>query len=289
MTVRLVGEVRSNYQGFERLIVLHEKLRAAPGHQHALDLARCSWMDANMCAVLGVLLSIHSPPVTIGAVRPRLEEILQKNRFFQHMGFARPSRRDTYRTTIEFRRFERTAIRDFMAYLTEQFKGKGLPEMTPALRRKFRASIAELFHNAMEHSETQYGVFACGQLFPTSKRVDFTVADAGVGMRERIRRDTGQSFSPPDAILWALKHTTRRRQAGKPGGLGLKLIQEFIRLNGGVIQIASDAGYWRFSRGTQETKSFSAPFPGTVVNIEINTADTQSYRLTSEIDPGDIF
>ena len=32
-----------------------------------------------------------------------------------------------------------------------------------------------------------------------------------------------------------------------------------------------------------------ADFPGTVVNLEINTADTSSYQLTSEISPDNIF
>ncbi|MGE3978889.1 MAG: hypothetical protein AB7F94_15080 [Nitrospira sp.] len=33
----------------------------------------------------------------------------------------------------------------------------------------------------------------------------------------------------------------------------------------------------------------SAPFPGTVVNVEINTADRRSYALTSEVKEADIF
>ena len=69
----------------------------------------------------------------------------------------------------------------------------------------------------------------------------------------------------------------------------MKLIKDFINLNKGKLQIASDAGYWSFQLGKFETKRFSMPFPGTVVNIEINTADKQSYRLASEIDPSNIF
>ena len=137
---------------------------------------------------------------------------------------------------------------------------------------------------------TQLGIFACGQFFPNGQRLDFSVADLGIGMCANIREETGLALTPEAAIAWAVEgtNTTRRRQDGRPGGLGLKIIRDFIRLNGGSIQIASDAGYWKAQGDREETLRFERPFPGTVVNIEINTADTHSYRLSTEIEPGDI-
>lgn len=218
-----------------------------------------------------------------------LTDILQKNGFLPNFGFDRPRKPDTFGTTIEYRRFEPTAVRDFKAYVARQFEGKGLPEMTPALGKRFRESIAELFENAMEHSETQHGIFTCGQRYPKKNRLDFTVADLGIGIRRRVWSSTGQNLMAEQAIAWAVSgdNTTRQPGAGRPGGLGLKLIKEFINLNGGSIQIVSDRGYWRFQKGQEELRRFDTPFPGTVVNIEINTADTQRYRLP-DIDPADI-
>jgi len=45
------------------------------------------------------------------------------------------------------------------------------------------------------------------------------------------------------------------------------------------------------SQGQVYKNRFKAPFPGTIVNIEINTSDAQSYCLESEeiIDAKDIF
>jgi len=81
-------------------------------------------------------------------------------------------------------------------------------------------------------------------------------------------------------------NTTRQSESG---GLGLKLIREFIVHNNGRIVIVSDAGYWELQGGQVTKKRFDCPFPGTVVLIEINTADTKSYALKSEIDPNNIF
>jgi len=82
-------------------------------------------------------------------------------------------------------------------------------------------------------------------------------------------------------------NTTKRGQV--PGGLGLKLLCEFIDLNDGYIQIVSDAGYWRRENGKTVTAQLRHPFPSTVVGMEINTADTNSYELASGLSAVDIF
>jgi hypothetical protein len=60
-------------------------------------------------------------------------------------------------------------------------------------------------------------------------------------------------------------------------------------LNGGRIQIVSDAEYWKREKGEIFTARLDQPFPGTVVSVEINTADKQSYALTHELSETDIF
>ena len=77
--------------------------------------------------------------------------------------------------------------------------------------------------------------------------------------------------------------------AAAPAGLGLKLLKEFITLNKGRLQIVSDSGYWCLDRGAAMVAALPFEFPGTVVAIEINTADRQSYALSSEVDDTDIF
>ena len=66
-----------------------------------------------------------------------------------------------------------------------------------------------------------------------------------------------------------------------PGGLGLKLLREFVRLNEGRIQIVSDRGYWECDTNGENAVRMEQSFPGTVV-LEINTADTKSSYLKSE-------
>ena len=288
MRAALEGEIRSNFEGFSALTRLYAHIAESHEDWLFVDMSRCEWMDANMCAPLGAILCAKDfDQVEISGMRAGLKEILRKNGFLEKLGVGTRAF-DTYSTTIEFCRFDRPDIRHFMDYVRGEFRGKGLPDMTEELRREFRRSIAELFLNAAEHSETERGVFTCGQLFPNLNRLNFSVADLGIGMRERILRDTGQAMSAPKAIWWAVRHTTRKAEKGRPGGLGLKLIREFINLNGGTIQIVSDRGYWEFHSGQEMLKQLECPFLGTVVNIQIDTADTKSYSLSPEHDPIDI-
>ena len=269
---------------------LWDEMRQARATDLELDLGPCGWLDANMCAPLGAILTADGRGVTPLNMRRGLQEILQKSGFFDSLGFDLPRLADVHGTTIEFKRFPTTETGAFRGYVADQFVGKGLPPMTRALRRKFRESLAELFENAKEHSETQQGVFACGQWFPNGERLNFSVADLGIGIRKRILRSTGRTMSSERAIAWAVAgNTTRDPRAGRPGGLGLKIITEFVKLNGGSLQIASGRGYWRLRPGQDDLRELTHPFPGTVVNIGINTADTQSYCLDREIDPRDVF
>ena len=114
-----------------------------------------------------------------------------------------------------------------------------MPVMSPGLLKKFRESIFEIFSNAVLHSRTEMGIFSCGQFFPRRHRLDFSVADLGIGMRRNIQENTGMDLSSVAALEWATQGQNTTKRGPVPGGLGLKLLSEFIDLNGGCIQILS--------------------------------------------------
>ncbi len=292
----ILRNVRTDFAGFQQMIDLYDHLKYCDEDRIEIDMSDVTWFEANMCAPFGAVLSARK---TVGGLRlfgvqQKVMSILQKNGFLPNFGFDRVKKPDTHGTTIEYQKFEQSDVQAFKNYVAKHFVGKGIPRMTAALRVEFRRSISEMFQNAVYHSNSKRGIFACGQLFPggTNRRLDFSVSDLGDGMRKVIFDNTGQDLLPEEAIDWAMKgqNTTRRQESGTPGGLGLKLIREFLVLNGGRLQIASDAGYWTCYGDHQVLrKKFSSPFPGTVVNIEINAADKKNYRLKSEIDPKDVF
>ena len=177
----------------------------------------------------------------------------------------------------------------FAEYLARHLRGKGIPRMSQAMGKKFRQSVFEVYQNAVIHSQSSVGLFICGQFYPQLQRLDLTIADAGVGIRTNVRRRLGPKINSVEAIRWALQEGNTTKRQGQPGGVGLKFLTDFIELNGGRIQIASRYGFYEYldSRGT--FSKLIADLPGTTVNLEINTGDTNAYQLSSEISPDDIF
>ena len=217
-----------------------------------------------------------------------MERILSKNGFLS--AYGRKKIPDTWGTTIPYQRFDVKDDRFFGSYIESEFVRRSeMPRMSLALLKKFRESVFEIFSNAVIHSQTKLGIFACGQYYPTKKRLDFCVADLGIGIHRNVTETVGLDMSPEAAIAWATEGQNTTKRGRIPGGLGLKLLTEFIRLNGGQIQIVSDAGYWKFSGNGTKIAKLNSPFPGTVVTIEVNTSDTQSYLLKSEVSETDIF
>jgi hypothetical protein len=283
--------IRNDYASFEALACLHEQTKECVLDSVLIDMQATRWFDANMCAAFGAILySLEKRlnEVNLTQLVPGIETILSKNGFLSHYGRVKIP--DEYGTTIPYQRFDVKDDRYFASYIKDELIHRSeIPKMSLGLLKKFRESVFEIFSNAVFHSHTELGIFSCGQFFPRQNRLDFTVADLGVTILENIENYTGSELSPEEAISWATEEGHTTKHDNLPGGLGLKILCDFIDLNGGCLQIVSDAGYWQLKDSEVVTKPLTYSFPGTVVSIEINTADTGIYVLASELNAEDIF
>jgi len=283
--------IHHNQAGFEALIHLHKKAKDCVFDNIDVDMSRTTWLDADMCAAFGAILywlSEHMNMIKLTSIRPNVATILLKNGFLSNYG--REEIPDRWGTTIPYQRFDVKDDRYFAGYIENRFMQRSeIPAMSRGLQKKFRESIFELFSNAVLHSQTKMGIFSCGQFFPRRNSLDFSVADLGIGICRNVKENAGLDLAPEKAIIWATKGSNTTKRGQIPGGLGLKLLSEFIDLNGGRIQIVSDTGYWKRERREVSTARLSQPFPGTVVSVEINTADKQSYALASELSQTEVF
>lgn len=286
-----LGTIRSNCSGFNAIADIADNTKDVWLDSIELDLTSCSFFEAHMVAPLYAVISRLRDDlndVSIVNVPEEVSTILQKNKFLSV--FNRPELTDTNQTTLPFKILKLTAGDQFNDYLDTYMRGRGIPTMSKALTKRFRQSLFEIFLNANIHSQSKAGVFVCGQFYPHKHRLDFTIADAGVGIRENVRRYTGKKkLNSCKAIEWAMTEGNTTKIGNQPGGLGLKLIKEFIQMNGGKIQVVSRFGYYELSANGESIQKLNSDFPGTCLNIEINTEDTSSYCLKSELKSEDIF
>ncbi len=283
--------IYSNQGGYEGLTELAKATAKLRADRLELDLSHVGFFDANMAAPLGAILARVADrfnAIEIVNVPELVERVLRKNGFLTRFRYQPLD--DANRTTIPFRRLQRTDEGLFEEYLRRHLRGKGIPRMSEGLGKVFKQKIFEVFQNAVIHSESELGIFVCGQFFPQKQRLDLTIADAGIGIRENVRRYfRGRKIASVPAIRWALQegHTTKKGK--QPGGLGLKFLHDFALLNKGRIHIVSRFGFYEFRGGTECFDKMAGDFPGTAVTLEVNTADTAEYRLAREVSHEGIF
>jgi hypothetical protein len=276
MIYRLTN-VGSNREGFGALAGLAEATNHIEYESLELSFAGVSWFDANMVAPLGAVLArVRDRYNTVSIVDLAWGQlsILQRNGFLDGFGYPAPAAWGG--TVLPYMRFKITEANRFYDYLDEHLPGKGMPEMTSDFSLRFQQSLGEIFINSQTHSGSMLGVFVCGQFYPAKQRLDISMSDAGITIPGEINRRFGLNVPPVKALRWALVegHTTKQ---DSPGGVGLKVLRDFIELNGGCFQIASGKAFWHFQRGVEEFQELEQAFPGTVVNLEVFSADRKFY------------
>ena len=282
-----LGSIQHDQSGFEEIASLYARAKNCSFEDIEIDMGKTTWISADMCAAFGAVLSRMENKInTVSLINVRgdkVHDILSRNGFLSHHGRDRIP--DLYGTTIAYKRFNVEDSRNFAYYIEHDFLNRPqIPRMSPRLLKKFGNSLCEIFSNAVVHSRTD-AIFSCGQFFPKDESLTFTVADSGTGIKENIRTHWDHDLPPEKAIDWATRVNNTAKRGEEPGGLGLNLLCRFIDLNGGDLQIASDAGYWRRSKEIIAARPLRHPFPGTVVSLKINTADESSYALSSATVP----
>lgn len=282
--------IKSGKAGFSELAALMDAGKKITNSNITVDFKHCGFFDANMAAPLEAVLArlSESNNVSLMNLPSGIETILRKNHYLAGYGYKNLI--DINQTTLPYQRFKLADLQLFAQYLDTHLSGKGIPAMSAGLDKKFRQSIFEIFANCVTHSYSPDGVFVCGQFYPQKNLLDLTISDSGIGIRTNARRVLDPKTSSIDAIRWALVEGNTSKTGPHPGGFGLKLLQEFIELNRGKVQIVSRLGYYEFNGGQRHFSKLPFDFPGTTINIEIRTNDNNVYILeNTAISSKDIF
>lgn len=212
-----------------------------------------------------------------------VKEILNRSGLLPELRGSKSRITDTRNTTIPFATFEKNQEQDFHTYLTSHVTAhRKFPAATDKLKQRIADSITELYSNANLHSRCKHLIASCGQFFPNKNKLEFCVADAGIGISGSVKRyELGMSDC--DCIKWALESGNTTKTGSIPGGVGLDLVKKFTQLNGGTLIIVSGTGFYSLTGDNEPTvKTLPVGFPGTVINLAFNTDDQCYYRLGNE-------
>lgn len=292
MIIEMPSTLKSNVEGYKALIEMHHVIADSNPRIVFFDFGKSKNLDLNLIAVIGALInplkeaSIYTDLVH---VQPYMEVLLFENMFLKDFGRAHPS--SALSSTISYQKFSKFQDIEFREYIQKEVLTKPeFPVLSKLLEKKIIESIFEVFENARTHGDCK-DIFTCGQYFPNRalSLLNFSIVDLGVTIKTNVNNYQGSSLTGSEAISWAMKYGNTTKSGSTSGGLGLDIILEFIKLNKGVIQIVSADGYWEFKNGETIINDFNKPFPGTIVNIQVNLDDRDYYSLIEEVSLDSIF
>jgi hypothetical protein len=143
--------------------------------------------------------------------------------------------------------------------------------------------IGEMFINAFDHSQAKNIIG--GKYFKHQQRFCFTCYDDGIGIVNNVKSffDELGHETPDDveALRWAMKNgnTTKMLDSKVARGIGLSVLQGFVKANDGAMRICSGRALYILNRSGEHYYGIYEEFHGTLFEMDIITDNKHRYIL----------
>lgn len=147
---------------------------------------------------------------------------------------------------------------------------------TKDLKNYLQYLFIELMNNVADHAHSHVGGYVMAQYYPTNKKIQFSVADRGVGFLSNLKLKFNID-TEEEAISKALEKgvtATVQKIYGqeKNAGFGLYAMFEILKMTGGRFVIISNDSLLRYENGSFQSKKLINPWRGAVVAFEFDEA-----------------
>ena len=276
--------LQNTLSSYKKLIELFHLLDSAENGHFVLDFTNVSFLSANLLAVLGCCvdntMTNRNHSIKVRNLHPKIKAVMRKNGFNRY--FTWEDLEDRFHSTMDYSIYEATTEKlvDFEKYLLLNVFSRGdIPLMNPAYKNCIIDNLLEMFNNVIDHANSNY-VYVCGQFFPHSGNLTFSIVDIGRTILENVELYmTEINMKKPDnSLQWAILpgHSTKTEQA--PGGLGFSTLLYFLKKNRGeFILISGNEAYELNKNNKDRFNRIEKFFPGTIVTVTINLKDEQAY------------
>jgi hypothetical protein len=260
--------------------VLHETINIRGYSEIELDFSRCS--NAQMNAMLPLcahILALRHSRIDFHLTLP-LDERL--NRLFQKSGwanficprrFAAPRRNSLNRQypAVQYKTHEEQE--ELLNDILEKILGI-IPNLNRTTFAAVEWALNEISDNVLNHSQSPIGGILQINVFDrTTSKVEFTIADAGIGVPASLRQARPEILTDADALMEAVKSGVTRNSKDYQGN-GLYGTLEICRVSKGRFSINSGNGLLlRSNDGVVIARSESVPFNGTSVDAVIDFSE----------------
>ena len=245
-----------------------------------LDLSTCIFLNAEGAAMLAAFV-IHRrewggrTEIDWDTVRDDLKRQLGRWQLTELFGRKNFPWTDNAIPLLHQTRLDGDAVLRYISTVVRA--GENMPAMTPDLEKATNNSLCELFVNIFEHANSPCGGLAIGQYYPHVKQVQICVCDVGLGLARKVQAAGYARGCCGAAIRWALEEGNSTKPG--PAGLGLFVLREFVKANGGSLRILANTGYYA-QRGLEEkAQSLQVRYPGTLIQVGLLLRSDEVYTI----------
>lgn len=288
-TIKIDGDI-----GFEDvrkvLAALHDAVTVR-GHQDiVLDFTACSLaFSGAMLPICAQVMLLQQKGVGFSVVLPEYDRTY---RLFVNTGWAHFLSPEQY-DPVDRSRFDRQF--PVAQYRTHEEQETLLNELLEKLlavvpnfnRTAFAAvewSLNEISDNVLNHSQSPIGGLLQLSVFDSRRhRVEFTVADAGLGVPKTLRAARPDIKSDTDALLASVKSGVTRNATDFQGN-GLYGTLEICRAGGGKFSMNAGNGVLFTSGQSVTSRKELVPFCGTTVDALIDFSEPALLERALAID-----
>lgn len=252
-----------------------------------LDFSRCGFLKQDSIVFIGGLIRLLQNrgvevKVNLEGIRSSVKRTLEQNGFLAAFGLGD---KGPDGNSVPYREDLQENKDGIVNYLKSRWLGHDWVHISEMLGDSIISKVWEIYANAFQHGNSAIGVYTCGQHFPALKILYLSIIDFGVGIPSNVRlflKEPGKSAK--ESIEWAMVegNSTKSQLAG-PGGVGLGLLKEFVKLNQGSLEIFSHDGYVFIDNSKETYDTRETFFEGTLVTIKLQ-CDEKFYVLSSEIE-----
>lgn len=251
-----------------------------------IDMHELTFIAANQFAVLGCVFHTYmrqyrESQLTITGMSRKIRTVIQKNGFGRY--FNLDSIPDRFHTVIPYKVFLVNETKEFESYLTIQlFSRDDLSEKMKFFSHFIQDYLLEVFINVSNHTSSQY-VYSCGQFFPKSSMLYFTIADNGETIPYNVQTyfEKNSINSNCNYLQWALQEGTSTSDSGDSRGVGLFITKEFLLKTQGEIYIISGMDCYEMTVHGERYQKMQYPFPGTIVTLGFNLSDSSFNTIAN--------
>ena len=277
--------IQMDVKSYEALINVYHIINSEENNRILLDFSKVSFISANLLSILGACvdnkIAKSKERISVLNLNGKIKRVMQKNGYNQYFEWEHID--DTYNSTVDYKVFRANTeqLVEFEKYLQLNiFSRRELPIMNEAFKSEIIDNFLEMFNNVIDHAHSE-NVYACGQYFPRSEDLAFTIVDIGKTINQNVVEyfeSLGEEFKD-NSLKWAITLGNSTKVSSAPGGLGFGVLLEFLKSNNGCFDLLSGNEFYSLNKKKERYYVLGNRFPGTIVTIKINLSDDSIYLL----------